>query len=187
MLNKISEKFHSWAKGWRVIVLLIAETVMMAYVMPLAAGIMAFAANNSVMPLDLMFFYTPDQALAMIERYGEAGRSIYFRIELTADIIYPMIYTLFYGSLISWLFQRAFPPDSKWQKWNVMPVFAWVFDMLENMGIVSMLSMYPSVPDVAGWITMIFGTLKWAFAFVSMGLVLVGLVKAGMNRFRKQG
>ena len=52
MLNKISEKFHAWTTGWRVIILLTAESLMMFYIMPLAAGIMAFAANNSVLPLD---------------------------------------------------------------------------------------------------------------------------------------
>jgi hypothetical protein len=186
MLNAISQKFHAWATGWRVILLFIADALMMGYIMPLAAGIMAFAANNHITPLDLMFFYTPTKAFEMMDKYGEAGRAIYLKIELTADIIYPIIYTLFYGLLISWLFQRAFRPDSQMQKWNVMPVGAWFFDLLENIGIVSMLSMYPSKPAILAWLTMIVGSIKWAFAFASIALVLAGLVKAAMNRFRKQ-
>ena len=186
MLNTISQKFHSWTTGWRVFILFIAEALMMGYIMPLAGGILALAANNSVLPLDLMFFYTPGQAFEMMDRYGEAGRSIYLRIELTADIIYPIIYTLFYGLLLSWLFQRAFQPDSKMQKWNVMPVGAWFFDMLENVGIVSMLMMYPSKSAILAWLTMIFGSLKWGFFVVTVVLVLIGLVRAAMNRFRKQ-
>ena len=186
MLDLISQKFHAWATGWRVIILLIAESLMMFYVMPLAAGIMAFAANNSVLPLDLMFFYTPAQAFEMMDKYGAAGRSVYLKIELTADVIYPMIYTSFFGLLISWLFQRAFKPESKMQEWNVMPVGAWLFDMLENTGIVSMLLMYPSKPEVVAWLTMLFGSLKWVFFVITIGLVLVGLVRAAMNGFRKQ-
>ena len=186
MLNTISEKFHSWATGWRVLILFLADLLMMGYIMPVAGAILALAANNSVMPLDLMFFYTPEKAFAMIEKYGEAGRSIYFKIELTADIIYPIIYTLFYGLLISWLFQRGFKPDSPMQKWNLMPVGAWFFDLLENTGIVSMLMIYPSKPEILAWVTMLFGSLKWACFVVTVGLVLVGLVKAAMNRFRKQ-
>ena len=186
MLNKISQKFHAWTTGWRVMILLIAEMLMMFYIMPLAAGIMALAANNSVMPLDLMFFYTPAQAFEMMDKYGEAGRSIYLRIELTADIVYPIIYTLFFGLLLSWLFQRAFKPDSQVQKWNVMPVGAWLFDMLENVGIVSMLMMYPSQPAIMAWLTMLFGALKWGFFVITMGLVLMALVRAALNRFRKQ-
>ena len=186
MLNTISKKFHSWATGWRVFIMFLADALMAGYVMPLAGGIMALAANNSVTPLDLMFFYTPGQAFEMMDKYGEAGRSIYFRIELTADIIYPMIHTLFFGMLISWLFQRAFKPESPMQKWNVMPVGAWLFDMLENLGIVSMLTIYPSQPAIMAWLTMFFGSIKWAFFLVTVGLVLVGLVKAAMNRLQKQ-
>jgi hypothetical protein len=185
MLHEISEKFHAWTTGWRVIIMLIADALMMGYIMPLAGGIMALAANNSVSPLDLMFFYTPAKAFEMMDKYGEAGRAIYLKIELTADIIYPIIYTLFYGLLLSWLMQRAFKPDSKMQKMNVMIVGAWFFDLLENVGIVSMLGI-SSKPALMAWITMIFGSLKWGFFVITLALVLVGLVKAAMNGFRKQ-
>jgi hypothetical protein len=186
MLNTISKKFHAWTTGWRVLFLFILDTVMMGYITPVASAILALAANNSVLPLDLLFFYTPAEAFIMMEKYGPAGRALYMKIELTVDLLYPIIYTLFFGLLISWLFQRAFPPYSKMQKWNVAPVGVWFFDLLENIGIVSMLAMYPSQPVLLAWITMLLGILKWAFAFFSIGLVLVGLVKAAMNRFRKQ-
>jgi hypothetical protein len=186
MLDIISRKFHDWTTGWRVFFLLIADAIMMGYIMPVASAILELAANNSVLPLDLMFFYTPAEGFAMLERYGAAGRELYMKIELTADIIYPIIYTLFFGLLISWLFQRAFQPDSKIQKWNVAPVGAWFFDLLENIGIVWMLAMYPAQPMLLAWLTMLIGLLKWAMSILSIGLVLVGLVKAWTNRFRKQ-
>ncbi len=186
MLNTMSQKFHSWANGWRVLILLITDAVMMGYIMPLASGILQFVANNHIMPLDLMFFYTPAQAFDMLEKYTAAGRSLYIKIELTADIIYPIIYTLFYGLLLSWLFQRGFKPDSPIQKYNVLPVGAWFFDLLENVGIVSLLAIYPSQPAALAVLTMIFGSLKWLFAFASIALALFGLVRAAMNGFQKQ-
>jgi hypothetical protein len=57
--------------------------------------------------------------------------------------------------------------------------------LLENVGIVLMLAMYPSQPVFLAWLTMLVGLLKWALAILSIGLVLIGLVKAAMNRFRK--
>jgi hypothetical protein len=186
MFNTISGKFHSWATGWRVIILFIADALMAGYIMPTAGAIIALAANNSVMPLDLMFFYTPEKAFEMIEKYGPEGRDIYIRVELTADLIYPIVYTLFFGLLISWLFQRGFRPESRMQKWNAMPVGAWFFDLLENIGIVSMIAMYPARPAALAWLTMFLGSIKWAFAFISIGLILVGLVRALLNGFRKQ-
>jgi len=121
-----------------------------------------------------------------MDKYGEAGRSIYWKIELTADIIYPIIYTLFFGLLMSWLFQRGFKSDSPIQKWNVMPVGGWLFDMLENAGIVSMLFMYPAKSEFLAWLTMIFDSIKWAFAAISIVLILIGFVRAAINGFRKQ-
>ena len=185
MLNTISQKFYAWTTGWRVLLLLVADALMMDYVMPLAGGILAFAADNHVSPLDLMFFYTPAQAFAMMDKYGAAGRAVYLKIELTADILYPIVYTLFYGLLLSWLFQRAFRSDSSARRWNVMPVGAWLFDLLENIGIVAMLAMYPSQPAALAWLTMIFGSLKWGFFLATVVLVLIGLIRAARNGFRK--
>jgi hypothetical protein len=102
------------------------------------------------------------------------------------DIIYPIVYTLFFGLLISWLFQRGFKSDSNMQKWNATPVGAWLFDLLENLGIVSMLSMWPSQPVLIAWLTTIFTMAKWLFAGASVLLVLVGLVKAAAHGFKKQ-
>jgi hypothetical protein len=63
MLNVISQKFHAWTTGWRVLFLFLLDVLMMGYIMPVASGILALAANNSVLPLDLLFFYTPRKPL----------------------------------------------------------------------------------------------------------------------------
>ena len=186
MLDAISQKFHAWTTGWRVLVLFLATGLMAGYIMPVAAGILALAANNSVLPLDLMFFYTPDTAFDMIEKYGPAGRDLYTKILLTVDILYPVIYTLFLGLFLSWLFQRGFPRESPMQRMNAVPAGGLLFDLLENIGIVSMLSMYPSIPSALAWITMLVSTVKWLFALASLGLIFVGLARAAMNRFRRQ-
>jgi hypothetical protein len=186
MLSTLSQKFHAWTTGRRVLILFIAVVLMAGYIMPVAGGILALAANNSVLPLDLMFFYSPETAFDMIEKYGPAGRDLYVKILLTVDILYPIIYTLFLALFLSWLFQRGFPRESPMQRMNAVPVGAFLFDLLENAGIVSMLSMYPSIPAVLAWIIMMISTVKWLFAFASLGLILVGMVRAAMNRFRKQ-
>lgn len=184
MFEKISSKFHAWAKGWLVIVLVLLDMFFMGFIMPLIGGLMK-SGTGLEQPLDLMFFATPDKIFAMIERY--AGNRIFYRnIELTLDIIYPIIYTFAFGLLISWLFQRGFQPGHKIQKWNVVPVFAWFFDLLENIGIVTLLSVWPSQPVALAWLTMILTTVKWFFAFLSFGLIFLGLARAAMNSFKKQ-
>lgn len=185
MLNSISNKFHAWARGWLVILLVLLDGFFMGLVMPLIGGLMK-SGTGLEQPLDLMFFSTPDQTFAMIERYGDFTRAFYRNVELTVDIIYPIIYMFAFGLLISWLFQRGLEPGSKMMKWNVMPVGAWFFDLLENLGIVSMLSMWPNQPVALAWLTMLLTTIKWLFAFASMALIVFGLVMAAKNGFRKR-
>ena len=185
MLNRISSRFHVWAKGWLVFVLMLLDMFFMGFIMPLIGGLMK-GGTGLQEPIDLQFFSTPAKLFAMVESYGEYGRPFYRNVELTVDIVYPIIYALAFGLLISWLFQRGFKPNSKIQKMNVMPVGAWLFDLLENLGIVTMLSTFPAQMTAVAWLTTIFTMVKWMFAGASMLLMLVGLVMAARNGFRKR-
>ena len=105
---------------------------------------------------------------------------------MTGDIIYPIVYTLFLALAITWLFERRFAPNSNTQKYNVVPFGAWLFDLLENICIVTMLSVYPSTHPLLAWISTVFTMLKWLFAIESVGLLLIGLFMASRTGFRKQ-
>lgn len=185
MLQNISDKFHKWAKGWLVLVLLVLDGFFAGFLMPLIGGMMQ-GGQGDIQPLDLMFFSTPDRTFDMIERYGEYGRPFYRNVELTVDIIYPIVYLFAFGLLISWLFQRGFSPNSKMMRLNVMPLGAWFFDLLENLAIVFLLSVFPSTPTAVAWLLFAFIALKWMFALACIVLVLIGLAAALKNGFRKR-
>ncbi|HCK66565.1 MAG TPA: hypothetical protein DHW49_09885 [Anaerolineae bacterium] len=185
MLNNISEKFYKWARGWVVLLFVVLDGFFAGFVMPLIGGLMQ-DGTGLIQPLDLMMFATPDKTFDMIERYGETGRTFYRNVELTADILYPIVYLFAFSLLISWLFKRGFASNSLVRKYNVAPVFAFVFDLLENLNIVTLLSIYPSQPVILGWTLFIFTALKWIFAGICILLILVGLVMAIKNKFKVQ-
>jgi hypothetical protein len=185
MLNSISERFYQWSKGWPILVLLLLDVFFAGFLLPLIQGMMQ-GGQGGIQPLDLMLFAGPEKTFGMIERYGEYGRPFYRSVELTVDIVYPIVYLFFFGLLISWLFQRGFAHDSPMRKFNAMPLGAWFFDLLENIIIVILLSVYPSQPTALAWILSMLTTVKWFFAGGSMLLILVGLVMAIKNRFKKQ-
>ena len=185
MLQNISNRFYARAKGWVVLVLLVLDGFFAGFLMPLIGGLMQ-DGTGLIQPLDLMMFNTPDKLFAMIERYGESTRNFYRNVELTADILYPIIYLFAFGLLISWLFERGFAPGSSMRKLNAVPVGAFIFDMLENLTIVTLLSIFPNQPIILGWLLFVFTTVKWFFAFASIALILVGLVMALKNGFKKQ-
>lgn len=185
MLDRLSNTLRKYASGWLVLLFFAAEVFFNAVILPNQQAKIE-AASGGTGPIDLQFFYTPEKAYSMVASYGDAGRADYRAFELTGDIIYPIVYTLFLALFITWLFQRGFPPDSKMQRLNVMPFGAWLFDLLENLGIVAMLSVYPSTPATLAWISAFFTLIKWLFAGATILLILTGLVMALKNGFKKQ-
>ena len=180
MVDKLSAILRKFASGWLVLVFLAGEIFFNAVILP------AQQAKMETGPIDLNLFYTPEKVYSMVESYGEAGRANYRLFELTGDIIYPIVYTLFFSLAITWLFQRGFSSNSAMQKYNVVPFGAWLFDLFENLGIVTMLSVFPSTPPLLAWVTAVFTFIKWMFAIASIVLLLTGLVKAAINGFKKQ-
>lgn len=185
MLARLSDTLRKYANGWLVLFFLAGELAFNAVILPNQQAKIETASGGTG-PIDLQFFYTPDKVYKMVESYGEAGRAAYRTFELTGDILYPIVYTLFFSLAITWLFQRGYPSISAMHKYNVVPFGGWFFDLLENLGIVAMLSVFPSTPAALAWLTAIFTLVKWVFAAASIVLLLTGLVKAAMNGFKKQ-
>ena len=185
MLTNLSNTLKKYENGWLVLIFLAGTVLFNAVILPDQAAKFE-ATPGSAGPIDLQFFYTPEEAYDMVASYGGELRADYLIFELTGDIIYPIVYTLFFALGITWVFQRGFASDSVMQKYNVVPFGAWFFDLLENLGIVTMLSVFPSTPAMLAWVSAIFTVLKWFFAAVSIILLSYGYIRAAMNQFKRQ-
>lgn len=185
MFTTLSDSFYKWAKGWLVLVLLVLDAFFGGFLLPLTQGIMQ-GDTGGIIPLDLMVFAPPQKVFNMIERYGEFNRVFYRNVELTLDIIYPVVYLFFFGLAISWLFQRGYPQGSPMRKYNITPLGAWFFDLLENIVIVTLLMIFPAQPASLAWLLLILTTAKWFFAAASILLLVTGLFAAARNRFKIQ-
>jgi hypothetical protein len=184
MLTRISDTLRKYANGWLILIFFLGEILFNAGILPRQQAKIE-AGSGGVGPIDLQFFYTPDKVYSMVSAYGEAGRASYRIFELTGDIIYPIVYTLFFSLFITWLFQQGFSKESVMQRLNVVPFGAWLFDLLENLGIVSMLSAYPSTPAWLAWVSSIFTMIKWLFAGASIILLLIGIVAAIVKALKR--
>jgi len=176
MLSSLSRRLHSWARWWLILALVAGFVVFEAITLPRLQA----APGGSIVSLDAQLFYTPEQAFATVAAYGDARR-FWIPIYLTWDIVNPILYTLVFSLLISWLFQRSFKAGSKLQKLNVLPVGAGLCDLLENICIVTLLAVYPAQPAVVAWLSTICTVSKMSFLGVSTLLILVGLVMAAVK------
>jgi hypothetical protein len=185
MIVKLSNRLKKYATG-RVILAFFGLTLLFAGVIVPTIQSKLEASSGGVSLIDLQFSYTPEKAYSMIASYGDAGRALYRTFALTGDLIYPVVYSILFSLIISWLFQRSFASNSKLQMLNVIPFGAWLFDWLENMNIVIMLSLYPSTATTIAKLASVCTTIKWSFGAVALLLVLIGFVMAWKNRFKTQ-
>jgi hypothetical protein len=108
-------------------------------------------ANFGIVPLvypkfqtlDMLNGYTPTQAYGLISSYGEQGRQAYAIIEVTLDLIYPLVTGILFSLLTLYSLQHGFP-NQKWTRWLAfLPFTVMTFDYLENTSILILLLEYP--------------------------------------------
>lgn len=142
------------------------------------------AAGKSVGPIDLLVGYDPAKISQLVDAYGPEGRSIYAQGELTADLVYPLVYTALFCIILSLLFRnRSYRP---FQNANLLPFGIWLFDLLENMCIVSLLKSYPDSSAFVTSLCSILTNLKWAMTALVTIVALYGLVRLVINGRQRQ-
>ena len=114
----------------------------------------------------------------MAEAYGEQGRKAYIRARFTFDAVWPLVYTLFLVTAISWVFGKAFAPGSLWQRVNLVPLLGMLFDFLENVSTSLVMARFPDQTPVLAGLAPVFTLVKWVLLGGSFVLLLVGIVAA---------
>lgn len=123
--------------------------------------------------LDIKFSYSTTIAYTLFKNLNENGRVAYKLSELFVDIPYAIIYGFTYAFIVVFLLKR-----NKIKNLNYLvlaPLIISLFDVLENTGIIIMLTKYPEKLSNICNLTSIFTSLKWIFAIVTFIIILVNM------------
>jgi len=184
MLKRISIWLSKISTGWVVLVSLVIFILFAALVLPgQSAG--SQSQREAIGSPDLSIYYSAADLYRMADAYGELGRAAYIQARFTFDLIWPLVYTFFLATTISWLFQRAIPAKSILQRANLMPMLGMVFDFLENISTSLVMWRYPAQTPIVDWLAGIFTALKWALIGGSFIMLGVGLVIAIFHMIRR--
>ena len=183
-------RFSNWlggrTTGGIALGALVVFVVFTALVLPRQAREAEASSGNTGSP-DTSLFYTAGELYDWAEEYGAAGRQAYVRARLRFDVVWPLVYTLFLTTALSWLMARAFAAGSGWRRANVVPLLGMLFDFLENGSTSLVMARYPVetpvVAEMAGVLTLV----KWLFVGGSFTLLLVGIAAVGWWRLRRRG
>jgi hypothetical protein len=177
MTKRISDLLRRVSTGWVALLALLIFLLFSALVLPQQATKAEQETGSSDSP-DTSFFYSPSDLYRMAEEYGERGRKAYVEARFTFDLVWPLVYTLFLTTSISWVFSRAFGSDSRWQRANLAPLLGALFDYLENLSTSLVMLRYPEQTAVVDALAPVFTALKWLFLGVSFLLLFGGVVVA---------
>jgi hypothetical protein len=177
MAKRISDWLRRVSTGWVALAALIIFLLFTALVLPQQA-MKAERETGSAESPDTSFFYAPGDLYRIAESYGQQGRQAYVRARFTFDLVWPLVYTLFLVTAISWVFGKAFAPDSRWQRANLAPLLGALFDYLENLSTSLVMLRYPQQTPVVDLLAPLFTALKWGFLGVSFLLLFFGILVA---------
>ena len=136
--------------------------------------------TNSTFSPDTGFFYSPDTFYINMELYGIEGRNFYVLMRWTFDIVWPIVYTSFFLSVLLF-FTNIYQSKTK-QKILYMPIMAVGFDFIENILATINVSIFPSKSDFAVLLMQIASTLKWIFILCTTILIIILIIIYFVNK-----
>lgn len=131
-------------------------------------------------------WYTPSDVYGAAEAIGQFGRDSYVEARYTFDVVWPIVYTLFFIILLSWVFRQVTRPGSRWRLINLFPVVPIVFDFLENLAASIVMTRFPAETPGVVHVLPVFSLLKWTTLSVCFVLIVVGGVLSLRARSRSR-
>lgn len=133
--------------------------------------------------LDLKFFYSAQEAYAILTQCGIEGRALYKRF-LPADFIFLICYGFGFSLLFTRLSLTLHGPDSGWTKLNLLPLGIALADFAENILILLMLVMYPEKLPIVGTLAGYATLTKQFFTLVSLIILFVIIFQLLVRRLK---
>jgi hypothetical protein len=174
-MDALSQGLYRLSTGRTTFFTTLLFAVFIAAVLPNQAALAQAYSAGAGTP-DTTFFYSADQLYSMAEAYGPEGRQAYVYARLTFDAIFPLVFTAFFVTALSWLLNRVLAEGSKARLLNLVPLFGMLFDYVENVSAALVMTRYPSQTAVIEWLAPLGTALKWTFINASMLLLVFSLV-----------
>jgi hypothetical protein len=168
--------FNQRLANWKVMgVIIVLFLFIEAFLLPIGSRKLN-EYSHGLGVIDLHLTYSVNKVYQMIESYGSDGRAFYIEFTLSADLIYPLVYSSLFSLLITVIFRKAFALDSWLQKLPLLVYITLIFDYLENICILTMLANYPTKMTILAQFSNVFTICKWSFALISIILLAAGLI-----------
>lgn len=160
-----------------LILAFLTYSVMIFYTIP---NVMSYSTNSALLDMSPMG-YSYTYVVDLFKALGADGRAKYLYLQLPVDFLYPALFGVSCSLLLAKLFLRHFSKDSKIFYLCFAPVVAALFDYVENICIIYMLTSFPNVSEVSAQLSSIATIFKSGFTtiffFCLIGMTLCEIKK----------
>jgi len=172
-MKKIINTVKKYATGKIVLIFLVLTiigTTILGYSNYLFSTITDFSST-----LDLTFFYNFEFANNFFSQISQEEVVHYLYKFTTLDIIYPLIYTIFFALLVSYILKKKNNKNAKLEYLILLPFISMIFDYLENILTIILINNLHEINQGLVYLLTISSSIKWGGAFVGM-IILIGLL-----------
>jgi len=173
-VKKLSACFYRISTGWVALVGLLIFLIFSSLTLPVESARMDAYTQGLGSP-DTSFIYNSKMLMQMAEAYGEEGRSAFLKARWGFDLAFPLIFSFFFITSISFLFKKGLGGSSNLPLLNLIPLLGLIFDLAENTATSVVMAAYPLRNTWGQILAPVFTPLKWIFVTINTLLLLIGL------------
>lgn len=185
VLQRAVKTLLGWAT-WRNVLILWGVFVAFNLLIIGPAYRRIWSLSGGVGAIDFLIIYRPEKAYDMMAAYGEQGRRYYATVALVLDTAFPFLSAFTFSLTLARLLPQAFSRRGILHRALFVPLGAMVADLLENVGIVTMLLSYPERLPAVALFASSFSTVKWTAVAAESLLVVIGLIAWLFNALRRK-
>jgi hypothetical protein len=120
--------------------------------------------------------YTPDYVNSLLNALGSDGRNAYLFQQIPLDLIYPCLFGVTYCLIFAFIIKKLGKENSFLFYFCFIPVFAGIFDYLENIGIIIILKSYPDNSTTISKMSNVFSISKSTLTTIYFIILLITLL-----------
>jgi hypothetical protein len=130
--------------------------------------------------LDTRFGWGQDDARGFLSALGGEGRRLY-ALTLLIDALYALTFAVAGTLVLAWISGRLVSPTNPLRWVMLLPALAGVLDLIENMGILGLLALFPSVSSALGAALGLVTAMKLILVNLFTVLTILGLAVVAVS------
>ncbi len=165
--NKCMKDFiRKNSEGKKVLFLFLITNIIYVFMLTVTIPhVMSFSEGKKILDI-IPTGYSIGDVNSLFMVLGQEGRDAYLFSQLPVDMVYPLLFGISSCLVLAYLLKRLNKFEGLLFYLCYIPIFSGIFDYGENIGIISMLRIYPDYSDLLTQTTSMFSVLKSAFTVI---------------------